>query len=106
MLKKGEIVRRGDQVKHYSSRGFITAVDSIGRKVGVSSWFIRSKVRRPLKTAVAASSTSSNTGYTAALWKELERTCPESKVKCFKSKSIAITKTRLNAAIKKLQHCA
>lgn len=66
-------------------------------------WFFK-HCCKPLKSKVAKKPTA-NTGYTAAqLWKELRKRnggrFPVKKV------WVAVTEQRLNAAIKKLQHCA
>lgn len=66
---------------------------------GVAEW----KVRKPQKKAVAASSTSSNTGYMAAVWKELRKR--QGGPLPLKQNWIYVTEARLNAALKAAQHC-
>lgn len=59
---------------------------------------------RPKKNAAVAQNTSTNIGYAAALWKELRRRNGGR----FPAKQdwVAVTKERLNAALKAAQHCA
>lgn len=85
LLKKGECVKMGDEFFSPSSHCWIRSVNY----PGFQSKF---KYRRPLKSNVAASSTSSNISYTAALREKCRKYFPES-----------IGQKRINNFIKSVQ---
>ena len=97
---KGEYfyVIKGDE---YFSTGSIRSmgIDGKGGAHG-QKYDVVNEIRRPQKKKVVARSTSSNSDYVTALWKELRKRnsglVPE------KSDWIPITKKRLNSAIKRL----
>jgi len=64
------------------------------------NWYRASEVRRPQKKKVVAHSTSHNSDYVTALWKELNK--GNSGLVPLKTDWVPVTRKRLNSAVKRL----